>query len=102
MLNWLAHNCVALLNMTGIVMDIAGAFFVAYEVVLQFKGEKYEAGVGSGPIGGIPSNDPPIETSAFRQFELTKFRRMKLGLLLLTVGFALQFIANAAQLKYAP
>jgi hypothetical protein len=101
MVNWLCLNVVALMNMVGILLDIAGAYFVAYEVIRKFHGEKYEEGIGSGPIGGVPANDPPIETEAFRLFERRRFQRMKVGLVLLTIGFALQFLANALQLKSA-
>lgn len=101
MFNWIYLNAIALANMCGIAMDIAGAYFVAYEVVRRFHGEKYESGIGSGPIGGVPTVDPPIESIAFSEFERRRFRNMKLGMVLLTVGFALQFLANAAQLKAA-
>ena len=102
MLQWTCLNVIALANMIGIVMDIFGAYFIAYEVVRRYRGEKYESGIGSGPIGGVPTNDAPNETLYFQAFERRRFRNMTLGLVLLTVGFALQFLANAAQLKNAP
>ena len=101
-LQWISLNAIALANMIGIAMDIFGAYFVAYEVVRRYRGEKYESGIGSGPIGGVPTNDAPIETLDFQAFERRRFRNMTLGMALLTVGFTLQFLANAAQLKNAP
>ena len=83
-------------------MDIFGAYFVAYEVVRRYRGDKYESGIGSSPIGGVPTNDAPIETMEFQIFERRRFRNMTIGMTLLTIGFALQFLANAAQLKNAP
>ena len=101
-LQWTYLNAVALANMIGIAMDIFGAYFVAYEVVRRYHGEKYESGIGSGPIGGVLTNDSPIETLEFQAFERRRFRNMRVGMALLTFGFALQFLANAAQLKNAP
>jgi hypothetical protein len=101
MLTWFCSNAIPLTNMLGIALDIAGAYLVAYEVVRRFEGEKYESAIGSGPIDGVPTIDAPTETKAFQQFESRRFRRMQLGLILLTIGFALQFIANAVQLRSA-
>ncbi|MCK9389107.1 MAG: hypothetical protein M0Q22_12055 [Sulfuritalea sp.] len=83
-----------IINSIGLAFDIAGAIFVAHEVVAEFHGEKYEAGIGSGPIGGIPTNDPPVETGDFKRFEAARLLRMKIGLGCLIVGFCFQFASN--------
>ena len=78
-----------IINSIGLVFDVVGAFLVAYEVVKQFKGRRYEesmAGAGVDP--------PPKETREFTSWESTKFKKMRRGLLFLILGFVLQMISN--------
>jgi hypothetical protein len=60
------------MNMMGITLDIVGAWFVAFEVVNQFRGKQHESSISSGPIGGIPTNDPPVETEEYKSWSLSK------------------------------
>lgn len=100
MLSWIQTNAVALLNIVGIICDIFGAFFVASEVVRQFKGNKHKQSTGFS-IGDFVSNPPPEETEEYKQWDLRKYRNMKIGLCLLVLGFGLQVVANIMQLKNA-
>jgi hypothetical protein len=77
----------------GLVFDIIGAWFVAWEVVRQFHGKKHE------PVCIITCSDmsagpPPVETEDFKKWEKQKYFRMKLGLAALTIGFILQILSN--------
>jgi hypothetical protein len=97
-MSWLYINAVPFLSIIGILFDIVGAFFVAIEVVSQFHGEKYKHGpafaAGTGPV----APPPPRETDEFAAWDRVKFKKMRLGLILLVVGFVLQLIANVVQI----
>jgi uncharacterized membrane protein len=73
----------------GLILDIFGAFLVASEVVKQFKGNMHSAFPTIDSLG-----DPPRKSEEFILWEHIKFKRMKLGLLLLTVGFILQIVGT--------
>jgi hypothetical protein len=83
-------NAIAdLVNSVGLAFDLSGAWLLAYEVVKQFRGQKYEA----SPAGaGV--DPPPRETKAFSLWERTKFTKMRRGLVLLAFGFFLQLVSN--------
>lgn len=81
-------------------MDIVGAILIAYEITRPFNGEKHEASIGSSPIGGIPTNDPPVETALYQQFDFRRSRYMKYGLGFLVVGFLFQIGSNLLQIKW--
>ena len=77
------------INALGLCFDFGGALYVAYEVTNQFQGNKYKessAGAGVDP--------PPTETEEYKQWELTKYKKMRIGLILLGAGFALQLISD--------
>lgn len=77
------------INALGLLFDFVGALYIAYEVTNQFKDQKYKessAGAGIDP--------PPTETEEFILWEQTKFNKMRTGLVLLSIGFALQFISD--------
>jgi len=100
MCSWFQTNAVALLNIVGLICDIFGAFFVASEVVRQFQGKKHKQSTGHS-FGEFVSNPPPEETEEYKQWDLSKYRNMKIGLGLLVFGFGLQVVANIVQLKNA-
>jgi hypothetical protein len=100
-MNWLLLNSVPLINIVGIVCDIVGAFFVAYEVVRQFHGAKY---VGTATLNfsrSMSSSPPPKETAEYTLWDRRRSKNMKIGLTLLVFGFGLQVLANVMQLKNA-
>lgn len=81
------------INSIGLVFDIAGAWFVALEVVRQYHGKKHE------PVSFITCADesvspPPRETETFKIWEKNKYFWMKVGLVFLTTGFKFQIISN--------
>jgi hypothetical protein len=76
----------------GLVCDIFGAVLVAIEVVNKFDGDQFELGQTYDTL-----TKPPKKTMAFIQWELSKFKTMKLGLIFLLVGFALQIAGTWLQ-----
>ena len=76
----------------GLVLDIIGAWFVAWEVVRQFKGKMIPTPAES-PLAG--STEP---TPEYQEWEKRKYQRMKIGLFFLTAGFLLQILG--VWLKY--
>lgn len=87
-------NIPYVLNSVGLCIDIIGAWFVAWEITSQYKGVKFNK-VGGTECGAEPE-DP--ETQEYKQYEVNKHSRMKIGLILLTTGFILQIISNIIQL----
>lgn len=77
------------INSVGLVFDIWGAWFVAWEVVRHYKGEKYHKQETWNQIFNGPK-----ETEAYKKYEQKKYCRMKIGLFFLSVGFLLQIASN--------
>jgi len=96
------------INTTGLLFDIFGAWFVASEVVDQFKGEKTiisegtvidkprQKGFSSIPVpkSKIVIGQLSKDSSPFKRWEEKKHRKMWLGLTFLTIGFLLQILSN--------
>ncbi len=76
------------LTTVGLVMDIAGAWLVAIEVVNQYKGKQYKEPM---PGYGRPIVTEPTEE--YKKWEKLKYKWMWAGLFLLTGGFLLQALA---------
>jgi hypothetical protein len=96
---WLTMNAVPLLNIVGIVFDIVGAFFIASEVVRQFRGQKYKGSAGWTFDSSVTMTPPATETEEYKAWDRRKYRRMKIGLALLVLGFGLQIVANLLQIR---
>jgi hypothetical protein len=92
---WLLLNAIPLLNMIGLLCDIVGAFFVASEVVRQFRGMQY----GASPTFDTSFSGPPQETPEYKKWSHLKTRNMKIGMGFLVIGFLFQNVASACQLK---
>jgi len=88
------ENTPYLLNSIGLCLDIIGAWFIAWEITSKYTGTKFNK-VGGATCGSLPE-DP--ETIEYKEYETNKFKRMKFGLILLTIGFSLQIISNIIQL----
>ncbi len=86
--SWVAVHTSAIVTSLGLIFDIGGAWLVASEIVRQYHGRKYSGGETWPTISEV------TETESFRLYEMTKYRRMKWGLGLLTCGFALQLIGT--------
>ena len=97
-MNWFALNAVPLINIAGIVLDICGAFLVASEVVHKFHRRQY----GDSFTFDSSVQFAPLQTEEYKKWAHLKERKMTIGLFLLTMGFVLQLIANALQIKAAP
>ena len=76
------------INSAGLICDLIGAWFVAWEVVKQFQGSKIDSDVPQ--CGGIAAS----ESNDYIQWEKKKYFRMKIGLAFLTLGFSLQIFSN--------
>jgi hypothetical protein len=94
--NWLSLNISPLLSMAGIALDMTGASLVAYEVLNRFRGRQFSA---TANWFDPEIQLPPSETPDYQAWNRARTRNMRLGLVLLLVGFALQFAANWLQLK---
>ncbi len=79
-----------IINSVGLVFDMFGAWLVAWEVVMQYKGKKYANHDSSHSVGGIFEDRSPTDTSEFRKYEQEKYKYMQIGLALLLLGFGLQ------------
>lgn len=89
-------NIQPMVNSVGLIFDIFGAFLVATEVVSQFNEKKFKD-TPTGPwtnagetIMGVRAE----ETDEYKGWERRKYRRMKVGLGFLVLGFLLQILSN--------
>ena len=83
------ENIPKFINSVGLAFDIAGAWLVATEVVKQFKGKKYDKDPSL-----YAADKPPYDSGEYKKWESSKFIRMWIGLICLTIGFILQIISN--------
>ena len=77
-----------IINTFGLIFDIVGACFVAWEVVRQNRHKQYETQMFDD-IGTDLKKHPEFEKS-----ERDKYQKMRMGLRLLFFGFALQILSN--------
>ncbi len=75
----------------GLLMDILGAWLVAWEVVSIFRGEKFISKFLEE--FDTTQKTHPEESKEFKKWETEKYSRMKSGLIFLTLGFAFQFLS---------
>ena len=93
------QNTCLVINSIGLFSDIIGAFFVSWEVVKQFRGNRFaEADIGKAPISG--NYNLVHESPEFQSFEKRKYTKMKTGLVFLVFGFSLQIISNLLQICF--
>lgn len=95
---FVCHNLQPVVNSIGLLFDIAGAIFVAWEVVVQFDGMRLKpmAGIATQDAWGTPVTIVPAaeETKEFKAWEVSKYLKMKIGLGCLIVGFIFQIASN--------
>lgn len=78
-----------LINSIGLLFDICGAWFVAWEVLFQYRGQKHcQQQTWNEIFAG------PRETDGYKKYEKNKYLKMWIGLSCLTIGFLLQIISN--------
>jgi hypothetical protein len=86
-------------SIIGLILDIVGAWLVAWEVVVQYKYPKFiEPKITMADMTDISALPAATEHPQYRIFEINKYRKMKWGLIFLTAGFILQIIPNIFQL----
>lgn len=82
-------------TVSGLVCDIIGAIFVASEVVIQYHGQKYDLGnIARAHSQGFPLSPKDIDTKKYKDWQTSKYKRMKIGLFSLVFGFTLQIIGS--------
>lgn len=100
---FICNHLQPLINSVGLICDIVGACLVAWEIVYQFKDERFKPIIQPSPINSFrnaESRNPIIftpqaeETENYKKWECKKYRKMKLGLVMLTIGFLLQITSN--------
>ena len=92
---WIFPNSTST-NSIGLVLDIVGAWLVAWEVVRQYRGKRSQSSDTPvvGVVGGFAPAPEVTETPEYVAWEKRKYLLMKLGLLFLTLGFVLQIVSN--------
>ena len=78
-----------ILNSVGLFLDIVGVWLVAFEIVKSFKGEQYGISLAFIDIAA-----PPEKTDTFKKWESKRLRSMKIGLVIITIGFLLQISSS--------
>ncbi len=86
-------SAVIILNTAGLICDIFGAWFVAWEVVNTYRGQRYKASPTVN-LGGFGVGQKVADHTDYQGWEKSKLRKMKFGLFLLTTGFLLQIAGN--------
>ncbi|MBK1693696.1 hypothetical protein CKO09_02925 [Chromatium weissei] len=81
-----AHH---LVSTFGLVLDIIGAWLVAYEVVNQYRGQQFEKSQNT-PTRRLYPDPAGNKTKEYNEWEKSKLTMMSFGLVLLTLGFAVQ------------
>ena len=98
-MEWCIKYIGALSSTIGLIFDVIGAWLVAYEVVNQYRGERFISPNKSMAMMTDTSSLPPAAAHPqYRNYETVKYRKMKWGLAFLTIGFILQIVPNAMQL----
>jgi hypothetical protein len=77
------------INSIGLFLDIVGAWFVAWEVVRQYKGNTHGISMAFGDFV-----NPSPKTKEYKSWVQNKYLKMKIGLGCLTIGFMLQIASN--------
>jgi hypothetical protein len=102
-LMFISNHLQPLINSVGLIFDIVGACLVAWEVVIQFNNERFKPIIQPSPLDSFrnaESRNPVIftppaeETNEYKEWERTKYRKMKLGLAMLIIGFVIQITSN--------
>jgi hypothetical protein len=89
---WIIQNLQSVVTSFGLLLDIIGAWFVAWEVVFQFQGNKFSQPYT--PTFNTNKPPSPTESTFFKNWEANNYIKMKIGIALLTLGFILQIIST--------
>jgi hypothetical protein len=74
------------LTTIGLICDAVGAALVAWEVVQQFRGKKFEVARSLTITGEMALDGRGRETSEYLDWEKSKYSKMRWGLFLLMLG----------------
>jgi hypothetical protein len=92
-MKWTAQNINLLFPFIGLIFDIIGAWLVACEVVVQYKGERFISPQTTVADMTDTSKLPEAtEHPQYKLYEIKKYQKMKYGLAFLTIGFIIQMI----------
>lgn len=83
-----------IINSVGLIFDISGAWFVAWEVVRKYNGPKSFFGYFSRKDNPKVHAPEVRESPEYKAYESLKYSRMKWGLFFLTVGFLFQILST--------
>lgn len=102
-LMFICNHLQPIINSLGLIFDIVGATLVASEVVYQFNGERFKATHEASKINSFRNDElrnpviytpPANEAGEYTDWESRKYRKMKIGLGILIIGFVLQIASN--------
>ena len=93
-------NLILFVNSIGLILDIIGAWLIAYEVVNQYRGFKIQ--LNNIPSANVQSTLSPVAADHrdLKVYEHHKYQKMKWGLGLLTLGFIFQLSTNLYQIIF--
>ena len=98
-MKWCIQNINLLIPSIGLIFDIIGAWLVACEVVVQYKGERFISPQTTVADMTDTSKLPEAtEHPQYKLYEIKKYQKMKYGLAFLTIGFILQMIPYVLQI----
>ena len=97
-MKWCIQNFNPLITTIGLIFDLIGAWLVAWEIVQQYKGEKFATVDIANLNSDSTAEDIVKEHPRYKLFEASKYRKMKWGIAFLTLGFILQIIPNLCKL----
>ncbi len=81
-----------IINSIGLILDIVGAGLVAWEALYRHEGTKF--GRPKYQDAADNASYPPRESPTYKKLEQDKYRKMKIGLWVLLVGFVFQIASN--------
>lgn len=80
-----------LVNTAGLLFDLIGAGFLAYEIV---KVNRYEPTIDAGDAGALNGGTRLIKNPLYEESEKRKLRYMRIGMFFFVAGFLLQMFAT--------
>ncbi|MBT3879904.1 MAG: hypothetical protein HON76_19665 [Candidatus Scalindua sp.] len=88
------NNIYKTINLIGILSELIGILLISYEVLNQYKGTKFYIDEPTWDR----SVQIPQETNKYKEWEKTKYKSMKLGIVILLFGLLMDispiFISN--------
>ena len=92
LINFFLNNISKIINSLGLIFDIVGAWLIAWEIYNKFLDKKYKGGDGGVICCGLEPGT--YETEGYKNWEILRNKRMRFGLIILTLGFIFQILSN--------